>query len=96
MANRGRQSAEKRRIDKLRQEQQAAKRERRHSRDGSSGSPEAGEVSEEELFEQFRLLSEAHASGKVSDEDYGPARHKIMVALGLEEPVAGEEPDEGA
>lgn len=88
MAGRGRQSAEKRRIDKLRQEQQAAKRERRHSRD--EGDAEGGEGPDEaELFERFRLLNEAHAAGTVSDEDFGPARHSIMVALGLEEPTAG-------
>lgn len=95
MANRGRQSAEKRRIDKLRQEQQAAKRERRHARPDSDdeGTPTDG-VSEDELFERFRLLNEAHAAGKVTDEDFGPARHAIMVALGLEEPAPPAEPDD--
>ncbi|HYI62032.1 MAG TPA: hypothetical protein VEW93_09540 [Acidimicrobiales bacterium] len=88
MANRGRQSAEKRRIDKMRQEQQAAKRERRHSRDAQEAEDGVDGASEEELFERFRLLSEAHAAGTVSDEDFGPARHTIMVALGLEEPTA--------
>lgn len=83
MAGRGRQSAEKRRIDKLRQDQQAAKRERRHTR-AEEGPAEEG-PDEAELFERFRVLNEAHAAGKVSDEDFEPARHAIMVALGLEE-----------
>lgn len=92
MANRG-QSAEKRRLDRLRQDQQAAKRERRHSRAAAEPAPEAEGPSEEELFERFRILNEAHAAGTVSDEDFGPARHAIMVALKLEEPELG--PDGG-
>lgn len=86
MAGRSRPSAEKRRIAKLRQEQQAAKRERRHDRE-DGGSDEAGEgPSQDELLERFRVLSEAHASGKVSDEDFEPARHELMVALGMADP----------
>lgn len=93
MAGKSRPSAEKRRIDKERQEKQAAKRERRHSREAqdSSDAPNT-----EEIMERFRILSEAHAAGKVSDEDFGPARHELMVALGVEEPVdapAGDDQD---
>ncbi|CAN5769461.1 MAG: hypothetical protein ACR2JF_02535 [Iamia sp.] len=84
MAGKSRPSAEKRRIDKERQEKQAAKRERRHNRE-SDGSQE--EVNTEEIMERFRVLSEAHAAGKVSDEEFGPARHELMVALGVEDPV---------
>ena len=85
MAGKSRPSAEKRRIDKQRQERQAAKRERRHSREeGDAGSE--GENTEE-LMERFRLLSEAHAAGRVTDEEFGPARHELMVALGVEDPV---------
>lgn len=96
MGNRGGQSAEKRRIDKLRQDQQAAKRERRHARPDPDAKAEEGEVSEEQLFERFRLLNEAHAAGTVSDEDFGPARHAIMVALGLEEAQAPPDDDDDA
>jgi len=84
MGKRGQQSAEKRRIDKLRQEKQAAKRERRHSSEEGGADGEA--VDTEAIMERFRILSEAHAAGKVSDEDFEPARHEIMVALGVEEP----------
>jgi hypothetical protein len=83
MGKRGQQSAEKRRIDKMRQEKQAAKRERRHSGEGG-GEGEA--VDTEAIMERFRILSEAHAAGKVSDEDFEPARHQLMVELGVEEP----------
>lgn len=86
MAGKSRPSAEKRRIDKERQEKQAAKRERRHNREAEEGDGSDG-PSSEELMERFRVLSEAHASGKVTDEEFGPARHELMVALGVEDPV---------
>lgn len=92
MAGKGRQSAEKRRIDKLRQEQQAAKRERRHNKAaGGEGGAATPGTSPDEIMERFRVLSEAHAAGRVTDEEFGPARHELMVALGVEEP---EEPAE--
>ncbi len=84
MAGKSRPSAEKRRIDKERQEKQAAKRERRHNRENEDSSEE---VNTEEIMERFRVLSEAHAAGKVSDEEFEPARHELMVALGVEDPV---------
>ncbi len=86
MAGKSRPSAEKRRIDKERQEKQAAKRERRHNRESGDSDVDEG-PSDEELMERFRLLSEAHAAGKVTDEEFGPARHELMVALGVEDPV---------
>ena len=85
MGKRGQQSAEKRRIDKMRQEKQAAKRERRHG-GGPEGADGGDAVDTEAIMERFRILSEAHAAGKVSDEDFEPARHELMVALGVEEP----------
>jgi hypothetical protein len=45
-------------------------------------------------MERFRILSEAHAAGKVSDEDFEPARHELMVALGVEEPRQPEVEDD--
>jgi hypothetical protein len=89
MGRRGQQSIEKRRIDKMRQEKQAAKRERRQA--GGEGGAGGDAVDTEAIMERFRILSEAHAAGKVSDEDFEPARHELMVALGVEEP-RGDEP----
>jgi hypothetical protein len=97
MGKRGQQSAEKRRIDKMRQEKQAAKRERRHGGgpEGSAAGSAPGEaVDTEALMERFRLLSEAHAAGTVSDEDFEPARHELMVALGVEEPRDPDDQDD--
>lgn len=82
MASRSRPSAEKRRIEKQRQENRAAKLERRQSRAAEEGE-EAG-PSEDELFERFRLLNEGRAAGRVSDEDFEKARAEIMEALGVE------------
>jgi hypothetical protein len=79
----------------MRQEKQAAKRERRHASEGPGGDGEA--VDTEAIMERFRILSEAHAAGKVTDEDFEPARHQLMVELGVEEPrepVADDEDDE--
>jgi hypothetical protein len=45
-------------------------------------------------MERFRVLSEAHAAGRVTDEEFGPARHELMVALGVEEPEEPAEVDE--
>ncbi len=87
MAGKSRPSAEKRRIDKERQEKQAAKRERRHNRESGGDAGAEDGPSQEELMERFRVLSEAHAAGKVTDEDFEPARHELMVALGVEDPV---------
>lgn len=87
MPGKSRPSAEKRRIDKERQEKQAAKRERRHNRSAGEDAEQGDGPSQEELMERFRVLSEAHAAGKVSDEEFGPARHELMVALGVEDPV---------
>lgn len=91
MGKRGQQSAEKRRIDKMRQEKQAAKRERRHSGEGGEG---GDAVDTEAIMERFRILSEAHAAGKVSAEDFEPARHQLMVELGVEEPREPVEDDD--
>ncbi len=84
MAGKGRQTFEKRRLDKLRQEQQAAKRERRHSRDAED--KDANSVDQDALLEKFRLLNEARAAGKVDDETFAVAEHEIKVALGMADP----------
>lgn len=83
MASRSRPSAEKRRIEKQRQENRAAKLERRQTRAAEEGGEDGGR-SEDELFEQFRLLNEGRAAGRVTDEDFEKARAEIMEALGVE------------
>ncbi|MFN0026707.1 MAG: hypothetical protein ACKV2O_05890 [Acidimicrobiales bacterium] len=76
----GRESFEKRRLQKVRQEKQAEKRDRR-----SEERPEDGEaVDETALMEQFRLISEQRSAGALTEEDYEAQRREIFVALGLE------------
>ena len=35
-------------------------------------------------MEEFRVLSERHAAGNVTDELYAEERHRIFVELGIE------------
>ena len=83
MAGKGRQTFEKRRLDKLRQEQQEAKRERRHAKKDEEAA--SGPENEDQLYERFRLLNEAKAEGKIDDEAFRIAEHEILVALGVKD-----------
>jgi hypothetical protein len=77
----GRESFEKRRLQKVRQEKQAEKRDRRSEQRPDDGS-EA--VDETVLMEQFRMISEQRSAGALTEEDYEAQRREIFVALGLE------------
>jgi hypothetical protein len=37
-------------------------------------------------MDEFRLLSERHAAGDISESTYASERHRIFVELGLEDP----------
>ena len=78
----GRESFEKRRLEKVREERKAEKRDKRVLRktEGESDLDEAA------LMERFRLLSERHANGDVEDLAYRTQRREIFAALGLEDP----------
>jgi hypothetical protein len=78
----GRESFEKRRLEKVREERKAEKRDKRELRK-SAGDADLDEAA---LMEQFRLLSERHASGDIDDHAYRAQRHDIFAALGLEDP----------
>ena len=79
----GRESFEKRRLEKVRDERKAEKRDKRVLRktEGESDLDEAA------LMERFRLLSEHHANGDIDDLAYRSQRHEIFAALGLEDPA---------
>jgi hypothetical protein len=78
---RGRETFEKRRLQKVRQERKAEKANRREQRkDETSDTPD-----EETLMERFRLISEQHSAGAMSSEAYEEERKEIFVALGLGE-----------
>ncbi len=86
----GRESFEKRRLQKVRQERKVEKRDRRELRKGEEGSEAPDEVT---LMERFRLISEQRSAGALTEQDYETQRRKIFVALGLEE-VDGVDDDE--
>jgi hypothetical protein len=79
----GRESFEKRRLEKVRDERKAEKRDKRDLRKTES---ESG-LDEAALMERFRLLSERHANGDIDDGVYKTQRHEIFAALGLEDPA---------
>ena len=86
----GRERFEKRQLQKARQDKQAAKREKRHSKKDK----EAEEaVDDTALMEEFRVLSERREAGAIDDEEFETERHRIFVALGLEEPNESDEVD---
>ena len=78
----GRESFEKRRLEKVREERKAEKRDKRELRRAEG----EGDLDEAALMEQFRLLSERHAQGDVDDLAYRTQRQEIFAALGLEDP----------
>lgn len=73
----------KRARERSRQEQKVAKRERREQAAAASESAEDG-PDEAALMEEFRVLSESHAAGNISDEILATERHRIFVELGIE------------
>jgi hypothetical protein len=77
----GRESFEKREREKKRQQRSAEKRERRESR---AETQTTETVDSEELMERFRVLSERHAAGTLSNEEYETEREQIFVELGLQ------------
>ena len=83
MAQKGREGIAKRARERARQERQAAKRERRQAASASETDPEDA-PDETALMEEFRVLSERHAAGNVTDELYAEERHRIFVELGIE------------
>jgi len=73
----------KRARERARQERQAAKRERRQS--GAPTDAGANDAADEAVhMERFRILSERHAAGTMTDDAYAEERHRIFVALGIE------------
>ncbi len=82
MARRGGEGMAKRARERAREERQEAKRQRRQA---AADSPEPDSpVDEAALMEEFRILSERHAGGQVSLDDYEEERHRIFVELGIE------------
>ena len=87
MAGRGHQTFAKRQRERAKQERAAQKRERREERKSQADAAEDGGLDEDALLEQFRVLSEKHDAGEISDESFEERRAKIFEQLGLGEPT---------
>lgn len=83
MGRRSNETFEKRQREKLKAERKAAKQQRREeAKEADDGGLD--ERDEMALMEQFRVLSERHDSGQVSDASYQMQRREIFEALGLD------------
>jgi hypothetical protein len=80
---RGREGMAKRARERQRQERQEAKRFKRET-EAEEPTEQVDPPDEAALMEEFRLLSERHAAGQVSVDDYNEERKRIFVELGLE------------
>jgi hypothetical protein len=84
VAGRGRESFNKRQLEKRRQEQQSAKRQRRlASRDGELPD-DAVTLDPDELLERFRLLNEARQNGELDETEFIAQEQEILIALGVQ------------
>jgi len=83
MAQRGKQSFEKRQREMERQERAREKEARRQERRDADADG-AEEVDEAALMAQYGRLAEAHAAGAVDDERFAAAKREIFEALGLD------------
>jgi hypothetical protein len=82
VAKRGREGAAKRARERVRAQRKEDKRQRRES---VVAAAEAEAVPDESaLMEEFRVLSERHAAGLVTDETYADDRQRIFGELGID------------
>ena len=86
MAKRGREGIAKRARERARQQRQEEKRERRRA---AAAAEPAIESDASALLEEFRVLSERHAAGLVSEDLYSEDRQRIFEQLGIEATGAG-------
>lgn len=82
----GSETFQKRERERKRQERAALKSERREARRTNT---DEEPVSTDALMEEFRILSERHASGAVDSETYEAERAAIFVQLGLADQHGG-------
>jgi hypothetical protein len=82
MAQRGKQSFEKRQREMDRQDRAREKEARRQERREADDDGEA--VDEGELMAQYGRLAERHAAGEVTDERFAERKREIFEALGLD------------
>lgn len=83
MARRGREGMAKRAREHARKERQEAKRERRRAATNDGADP-ADSTDEDRLLEEFRLLSEGHAAGRIGPARFEEERTRILTELGID------------
>ncbi len=82
MAQRGKQSFEKRQREADRQDRARQKDARRQER--KDADDEGTEVDEAALMAEYGRLAERHAAGEVNEEGFTARKREIFEALGLE------------
>lgn len=86
MARPGGEQFAKRARERAREERREQKRLRRESRVAESAEALDAEdgPDDEALMREFHALSERHASGSVTDDDYAEERRRIFDELGID------------
>ncbi|HEY5684700.1 MAG TPA: hypothetical protein VIY70_04940 [Acidimicrobiia bacterium] len=79
---RGREGMAKRAREQRRQQRQEAKQVRRETIAAEPSGPDPQD--EARLMEEFRLLSERHAAGFLSEAAFATERQRIFTQLGIE------------
>ena len=89
------QSYQKRQRELRKKERKAEKQAIRHGRSAAKKEAEADSgPGEDELLEEFRVLNEKFAAGKVEEDDFEFRKAEIFAELGLGEPPEPREDDD--
>jgi len=83
MANKGRQSFEKRQREADRQDRAREKAARRQERKEDGPEDDVDAPDEEALMAAYGKLAERHAAGEVDDETFAASKAEIFEKLGL-------------
>jgi len=88
------QSYQKRQRELRKKEKKAEKLAIRHGKSSDSDDEPQSGPDEDALLEEFRLLNEKFAAGKVEEDDFEFRKAEIFAELGLGEPPEPREDDE--
>ncbi len=88
------QSYQKRQRELRKKEKKAEKLAIRHGKSSDSDDEPRNGPDEDALLEEFRLLNEKFAAGKVEEDDFEFRKAEIFAELGLGEPPEPRENDE--
>ena len=84
MAQRGKQSFEKRQRESDRKDRARQKEARRQERKDAEDDEGGDAVDEAALMGQYGRLAERHANGEIDDERFAERKREIFEALGLD------------